>query len=667
MAQQEIGWGIEAKLLAQIKSLIARNGGSSVAFLQYPDVTAFPSTGQSGAIYLALDTNKIYYWDGSGYVEMAGSGSSVVSYPSLASFPTPGSTGIIYIALDTNRLYRWDSGTTSYIEVSPATDAIVVLGGGAYSSLRCGSGNVTTGSYSTAFGRSNTASGDYTSIFGQCNTASGVGSTVMAGFKNQAQGSFSTIGGGICNNACNTTSGCLATGAAVLGGIGNNTINGTWDLASCSFLTPPTICDAGAYSTIGGGFQNKATGGYTTVFGGYNNTASGLVSAVGGGTTNQASGACSFIGGGKTNTSSGAYSAILAGKFNDTNNFADAMIIGSNLTASQACTTFVNNISVDTLVPGSAVCVTTNKVLTTYSAITGSGTAGQVTYWSGTSAVTGSSNLFWDNTNERLGIGTNAPTSKLFVYSNTSSTTLGVNDAIIIHNNNPSITLGNLTSLYFSDAGGGSGTANGLNLLHRYAAISGYLNGWNSLSSSGGLDFSVKNSTAGSLTTVMRIVSSGNLLLNTTTDGGQRLQVIGSMRVGTTAASAMYWDDTNNRLGIGTSSPSATLDVKGAVAISGILYIGAANNYLNVTAADFYSRISGSFTIAPLNTSMFKIFSNGNTLIQNGGTFTDAGYRLDVQGTMRATGQVRLSGLPTSATGLSAGDLWNNSGVINIV
>ncbi len=31
------------------------------------------------------------------------------------------------------------------------------------------------------------------------------------------------------------------------------------------------------------------------------------------------------------------------------------------------------------------------------------------------------------------------------------------------------------------------------------------------------------------------------------------------------------------------------------------------------------------------------------------------------------SGRVRLEGLPTSPTGLSAGDLWNNGGVINIV
>lgn len=37
--------------------------------------------------------------------------------------------------------------------------------------------------------------------------------------------------------------------------------------------------------------------------------------------------------------------------------------------------------------------------------VTGTGTAGQVAYWSSGSAITGESNLFWDATNDRLGIG----------------------------------------------------------------------------------------------------------------------------------------------------------------------------------------------------------------------------------------------------------------------
>jgi hypothetical protein len=41
--------------------------------------------------------------------------------------------------------------------------------------------------------------------------------------------------------------------------------------------------------------------------------------------------------------------------------------------------------------------------------VTGTGTSGQVSYWSGTNTQAGSNNLFWDAANNRLGIGTNAP------------------------------------------------------------------------------------------------------------------------------------------------------------------------------------------------------------------------------------------------------------------
>jgi hypothetical protein len=37
----------------------------------------------------------------------------------------------------------------------------------------------------------------------------------------------------------------------------------------------------------------------------------------------------------------------------------------------------------------------------------------------------------------------------------------------------------------------------------------------------------------------------------------------GGLRVGTTAGSAMYWDDVNNRLGVGTNTPTSTLHTKG--------------------------------------------------------------------------------------------------------
>jgi hypothetical protein len=53
--------------------------------------------------------------------------------------------------------------------------------------------------------------------------------------------------------------------------------------------------------------------------------------------------------------------------------------------------------------------------------VTGSGTATQVAFWSGTNSLSGNSNLYWDNTNGRLGIGTSSPAARLDVTDVTTS------------------------------------------------------------------------------------------------------------------------------------------------------------------------------------------------------------------------------------------------------
>lgn len=47
--------------------------------------------------------------------------------------------------------------------------------------------------------------------------------------------------------------------------------------------------------------------------------------------------------------------------------------------------------------------------------VTGTGTAGQVSFWTGTNTTTGSSSLFWDNVNNRLGIGAASPLFPLHI------------------------------------------------------------------------------------------------------------------------------------------------------------------------------------------------------------------------------------------------------------
>jgi hypothetical protein len=106
--------------------------------------------------------------------------------------------------------------------------------------------------------------------------------------------------------------------------------------------------------------------------------------------------------------------------------------------------------------------------------ITGSGAAGQVTYFTGASSVAGSNNLFWNSTNNRLGIGTTNPAARLHV-----------------------------------DDGAGAALFIGLGTYNYYRAFSHI---WQNLNG---------------VTDTMTISSAGNLLLGTSTDLGQRLQVSG--------------------------------------------------------------------------------------------------------------------------------------------
>lgn len=68
--------------------------------------------------------------------------------------------------------------------------------------------------------------------------------------------------------------------------------------------------------------------------------------------------------------------------------------------------------------PGNAPTWQTDNTNT--GTLTGGGTATQVAFWSGSSALTSNANLYWDNTNVRLGIGTNGPVERLDLGANPS-------------------------------------------------------------------------------------------------------------------------------------------------------------------------------------------------------------------------------------------------------
>jgi hypothetical protein len=155
------------------------------------------------------------------------------------------------------------------------------------------------------------------------------------------------------------------------------------------------------------------------------------------------------------------------------------------------------------------------------------------------------------------------------------------------------------------------------------------------------------------------------------------------VRIGSTSGSAMYWDNVNNRLGVGTSSPTSTLSVNGSISgtslsLSGTLQgTGTGDNYLKGSGftiqsatnntdngfyistasllerkvlflaqnlgsygrSDLYLCINGDATATNASISDSKVVfkANGNVLI---GTTTDSGYKLDVNGTARFSGAV---------------------------
>jgi hypothetical protein len=257
-------------------------------------------------------------------------------------------------------------------QIPTPTPSIMVAGSGTCSTLRNGVSNNASGNYSFAGGGfSNTASGAISSVVGGCaNTASGSCSFIGGGRFNVVCNNIGVVAGGFCN--CATALSSTISGGSVNRASGtNSTIGGGANNLACSFFS--TIsggqCNtsSSSYSFVGGGNFNTASGLYSFVGGGRSNTASGSCSTVGGGVSNNASGFQSTVSGGWQNTASGNYSGIFGGKFNTiSSSYLNSFIIGSNITANIACTTFVNDLSICSFnsCSGCSVCIGSNGLLT---------------------------------------------------------------------------------------------------------------------------------------------------------------------------------------------------------------------------------------------------------------------------------------------------------------
>ena len=231
--------------------------------------------------------------------------------------------------------------------------------------------------------------------------------------------------------------------------------------------------------------------------------------------------------------------------YNSTNSLWENKSIATALgyTPANAATTLtINGVTYD---------LSTSRTFTVGS-VTGSGASGQVAYWTGTTSQAGSNNLFWDATNSRLGIGTNAPDNPLTIELPT-----GVNNLL------KGFIVKKGAGYFF----GGNGTS-GLNTIVPYF-------------------IGVPNVDAAGLGFEGR-------LFNTSS--------------------------TNPAFLLAATNNAGTATIGNAQVVIGV------SNYL---------------------TRLLNIYGNGNLLLQNGGTFTDSGERLQVTGTMKVTGASSFGGKVT--------------------
>jgi hypothetical protein len=342
--------------------------------------------------------------------------------------------------------------------------------------------------------------------------------------------------------------------------------------------------------------------------------------------------------------------------------------------ANAATTLTINGVTFD---------LSANRTFTVGS-VTGSGASGQVAYWDGTTSQAGSSNLVWDNANGRLGIGTNAPQGPLHI-----------NTDITLANNGFTITR---TGIALADAN--FQITNGTNTAGQFlptfistsniAGVGGFFSGRFTPSSTSDIGLVLESRTkAGAAlsqgyiasfrslaTDYIRIAHNGNMLLQnggTFTDSGQRLQVQGTTllngNVTFSSSTGMFWDATNSRLGIGTNAPAEKLHVAGNATYRGLypyfelvpsgwsggmFYLQAGVNDNGSTAGNytvfFNSQTTRGFSWVQNSSPRMALTPSNNLIIQNGGTFTDSGERLQVTGTSKFAGNMTLSLNQNSAT-----------------
>ena len=143
-----------------------------------------------------------------------------------------------------------------------------------------------------------------------------------------------------------------------------------------------------------------------------------------------------------------------------------------------------------------------------------------------------------------------------------------------------------------------------------------------------------------------------------------------------TGSNNLFWDAANARLGIGTNAPAYKMHLFNSGSVtSAIEASGAgASSILRFISPSQYWTITNDGTSAHLTfnrggTDLIRFSNVGNLMLQNGGTFTDGGQRLQVQGDAFIKGSGATSGTIGLQVQNSAGTNLlrvQNNGIVSI-
>jgi hypothetical protein len=198
---------------------------------------------------------------------------------------------------------------------------------------------------------------------------------------------------------------------------------------------------------------------------------------------------------------------------------------------------------------------------------------------------------------------------------------------------------------------------------------------------SGDYDHQSKHAFRTNGTERMRIFSTGNVLINTTTDAGYKLdvngtaRVLGNLTITTGGTGTNTFNANINFLSANRNNVSGLLDLQNAANLSAFLAVtgtptagtgfdyfliqGTTNSTTINTVRNIFN-VSPTYNLTGTFTGIMRGFYYNPTLTSMTGV--TAHYAIH-----STSGRVRLEGLPTSPTGLSAGDLYNDGGTIKIV